>query len=187
MFKAFIGSALINRVVCHNNSVLDEIKRVSTIDNNNWFRDISFYKMSKKPKVRIIEALEFSQGNQSSLKSLVYKVQLCKDSEPITMFYDEIRYTYPLALIDFYESKSDFFKVENEETLEEIQSKKYTEDIFDYDTHAFNNGSKILEHVNSLTLCLKKETNDSEDNNSLVIEKVFKETILQFYQNFIIK
>jgi hypothetical protein len=75
--------------------------------------------MPKKEKIQVIEAiknldsgLEFSEENDPN--NFLFKVQIGKSSEIMTMYYDQLKYCYPQALIDFFESKLDNFKIQKE-------------------------------------------------------------------------
>jgi hypothetical protein len=62
--------------------------------------------MSKSNQVKILEALRIKEKGKTGLGELAFKVQTKKGEEPITMFYEHLKYTYPNALIDFYEAQA---------------------------------------------------------------------------------
>lgn len=62
--------------------------------------------MSKSNQVKVLEALRIKEKGESGLGELAFKVQTAKGEEPITMFYEHLKFTYPHALIDFYEAQA---------------------------------------------------------------------------------
>lgn len=65
--------------------------------------------------------------------------------------------------------------------------------MFDYDSYVFQNGSKVLEHVNSFTVCLKTKEQIQEKYEKLEKKKpsirgrVYLQEAINFYENTITK
>ena len=62
--------------------------------------------MSKSNPVKVLEALRIKEKGESGLEELAFKVQTAKGEEPTVMFYEHLKFTYPNALINFYEAQA---------------------------------------------------------------------------------
>lgn len=65
--------------------------------------------MGKKQRLKVLDVLKVADLANNDFTALVFKVQVGNNSEPMTMLYDQLKFTYPSALIEFYESQSEFF------------------------------------------------------------------------------
>lgn len=81
--------------------------------------------MPKKEKIVVIEAIknldsDLGFAEEKDPNNFLFKVQIGKSSEIMTMYYDQLKYCYPQALIDFFESKLDNFKVQREKKMKSV-------------------------------------------------------------------
>lgn len=81
--------------------------------------------MPKKEKIVVIEAIknldsDLGFAEEKDPNNFLFKVQVGKSSEIMTMYYDQLKYCYPQALIDFFESKLDNFKVQREKKMKSV-------------------------------------------------------------------
>jgi len=58
--------------------------------------------MPKIYKARVLEVIQIKDNHYTNINTLMFKVQVAKGIEPVNMFYDQLKYCYPDALIDFY-------------------------------------------------------------------------------------
>lgn len=65
--------------------------------------------MSKSDKVKVLEAVQLKGKSEGGVNALAFRVQVSKGAEPLMMLYDQLKFTYPYALIEFYESKAESF------------------------------------------------------------------------------
>lgn len=74
------------------------------------------------------------------------------------MLYDQLKFAYPEALINFYETQAGLIQCAD---FSEKQEPLGSQEIFDYDDFSLKNGSKILEHINAFTIAFDKPEGNS--------------------------